>query len=111
MFKRWNRNRLGSVAKRTACQDHFHHSREEAACCRMLSLKKLAGELQEIRRQVTFNLNVNGKKITSHRVDFFVQHKTGLWEAVEYKGFATEIWNLKRKLFEAVYPEIPYRVM
>ena len=54
---------------------------------------------------------VNGIRITTHKVDFLVMTKKGKLEVNETKGFPTPEWNLKRKLFEALYPDIPYIVV
>jgi hypothetical protein len=37
-------------------------------------------------------------------VDFVVTHADGHEEWIEVKGFETPIWKLKKKLFEACYP-------
>lgn len=66
------------------------------------SLKK-AKEIVDWERQVTIPLDVNGNHICNYRIDFKVYHKDGTTEYVEVKGFATEEWRLKWKLFEALY--------
>ena len=89
-------------------QDHRHDSKLEASVCNKLHLKF---HLSSIDTQKTFTFYVNEKKITSHRVDFLVTHPGGDQEVYEAKGLATGIWKLKHKLFEALYPEIPYNTI
>ena len=72
---------------------------------------KAAGVIKDYEIQKTYPLIVNGKTVCSHRVDFIVYPINGTMEVHEAKGFATDVWDLKRKLFEAVYPEIPYVVV
>jgi len=87
---------------------HRHDSRGEAAFCNKLHAIIQKGE---IKTQKTFRMIVNGKTITSHRVDFFVTYSDGREEVYEFKGFETKEWKIKHKLFEALYPEIPYIVV
>jgi hypothetical protein len=55
---------------------------------------------------------VNGVHICDHIVDFALFDKAGrVLEVHEVKGFADKAWPIKRKLFEALYPNIPYRVI
>jgi len=72
--------------------------------------KKIMGQIAEIETQVHYDLKVNGVKITGHRPDFRVTYKDGTQEIREFKGFSTEAWLIKKALFEALYPEIPYKV-
>lgn len=83
----------------------------EAEYYNQLKLLKKAGHIRDFSRQVTFRFYVNEKLICSHRVDFLVVNSEGSEEVHEVKGFATDVWNIKRKLFEALYPEIPYKVV
>lgn len=86
-------------------------SRREADYYRQLKLEKKGELIDDFERQVTFDLYANGTKICSHRVDFLVTLTDGSQEVREVKGFQTREWDLKRKLFEANYPEIPYKVI
>ena len=92
-------------------QDHIHPSRLEAEYCDQLALLVKAKEIRSYKSQVSYDLRVKGKKVCAHIVDFLVTTKTGKKEVHETKGFATAVWNLKRKMFEAQYPKIPYIVV
>jgi hypothetical protein len=86
-------------------------SRREADYYGQLKIEKKAGLIKEFERQVLFGLKVNGDNICAHRVDFLVTLKDGSLEVREVKGFETNEWNIKRKLFESLYPNIPYKVI
>ena len=90
---------------------HIHDSRAEARYCDELTLRLKAGEIEEVRYQVKYDLKANGEHVTNHIVDFVVTFPDGNIEVHEYKGFATEVWKLKMKLFEANFPTIPYIVV
>jgi len=70
-----------------------------------------AGEIKEIEQQKSFTFVVNGKTICRHIPDFLVTENDGSKAVHEYKGFADKVWPIKKKLFEALYPEIPYIVI
>lgn len=91
--------------------DHIHDSRAEAAYCDQLNALKRAGKIKSYEIQKTFPLVVNGKTICTHRVDFVVTGNDGRIRVEEFKGFATRVWAIKKKLFEAVYPDIEYIVV
>lgn len=90
---------------------HLHDSRDEARYCEQLHIEMKAGEYLEIERAKEFVLSVNGKRICRHQPDWLVIYPDGSEGVVEFKGFASPVWKLKHKLFEALYPEIPYRVV
>lgn len=100
-----------NASKYVCHQEHRHDSIAEAGYCDTLALLKKAGEIKDYRIQILYDLVVNGKKVCGHRVDFEVENNDGSLEVHEYKGFATAVWVLKRKLFIALYPNIPYRTI
>ena len=104
------RNKYGN--KTCKCnQDHLHDSIGEADYCNELEYLRRAKEIKSYKTQVTYDLTVNGKTICQHRPDFIVTEMDGTIAVHEYKGVATAVWQLKKKLFEAVYPDIPYYVI
>ena len=109
-FFQFNRNKYN--AKKTTClSNHSHDSRGESDYCNyLLSLVK-EKEIESYITQVRYPLAINGHHITTHIVDFQISNTDGSTEVVEYKGFATEIWRIKKKLFEAIYTDIPYTVV
>lgn len=88
-------------------QGHVHQSRLEAGHCDFIANMKGANKY---KTQVKYPLAINGKHICNHYVDFEVEHADGTVEVIESKGFETAIWRLKRKMFEACYPDIKYTV-
>ena len=81
----------------------FYHSKKEAAYAAELDLRKKAGDIIGWERQVKISLDVNGYHICNYYIDFVVQCTDGVIEYVEVKGFETDMWRLKWKLFEALY--------
>lgn len=92
-------------------QGHIHHSRGEAGWCNNLELRKKAGDIADYETQVSYDFIVNGKKVCGHRPDFRVHGTDGSVWIEEYKGWGSEIWRLKKALFEALYPDIKYVVI
>ena len=92
----------------TCSLGHKHDSRGESACCDWLHDIIENGTIET---QKTFRMAVNGRHVTGHRVDFFVTFTDGRQEVYEYKGFETAAWRIKHKLFEALYPDIPYIII
>ena len=110
----WSKKREARIKGYRSCtchQGHLHDSRFEAGYCDDLHLLQRAGEIKGIKNQVTYDLKVNGRQICTHRVDFVVTNNAGIEEVHECKGFGTEVWRIKKKLFEACYPEINYIVI
>ena len=50
-------------------------------------------------------------KVATINPDFLVELRNGLREYHEVKGMATALWRLKRRMFEAEYPHLPYIVI
>ncbi|HQI42384.1 MAG TPA: DUF1064 domain-containing protein [Ignavibacteriaceae bacterium] len=76
-----------------------------------LDWRKKAGEIKDWRGQVTFNLIVNNILICKYIIDFVIIYNDGSKEYIETKGFETRDWKIKRKLFQALYPEKKYKVV
>ncbi len=101
------RNRLGSVAQRSEFQGVTYASKMECNYAAELELRRRAGEITEIRRQVRIPLDVNGRHICNYVIDFVVTLADGTIEYVEVKGFETDMWRFKWKIFEALYDSLP----
>ena|ERR1035437_582222 len=78
-------------------------SKFEASMANDLTLLKRAGEIKDFQEQVKIPLEVNGFHVCNYFIDFVIQHNNGDTEYREAKGFATDVWKLKWKLFEALY--------
>lgn len=92
---------------------HLHDSKLEANHCNSLLADLQRGKVLSYEVQVPFDLVVNGKLICRHILDFYVcvTGKEHIWEVRDAKGVKTRDWIIKRKLFEALYPSIPYVVV
>lgn len=90
-------------AKTQVYGDRKYHSRKEAGRAAELDLLLKAGEIKTIIPQYKVDLKVYGVHICNYYPDFYVEWTNGDIEIIEVKGFATELWRLKWKLFEAIY--------
>lgn len=88
-----------------------YDSQAEARYAAELDLKKKAGLIREIVPQVNVPLVVNGKKVCVHRIDFKVFMPDGSIEWHEVKGAVRDSWVIKKKLFDALFPDEVYRVI
>ena len=109
------RNRLGNVAQPQQYLGRRYDSRQE--CAHAMKLDALKAAIHERDRvhtwkpQVTVPLDVNGVHICNYRVDFHVTYADGHEEWHEVKGFETELWIIKARLFKACYPDRVYKVL
>lgn len=87
---------------------HNHQSCFEAGYCDQLSMHLKMGTIKEVRYQVTYSFDINGAHITNYIADFVVTDKDGMMSVHEAKGFVTEVYKIKKRLFAALYPEIPF---
>ena len=71
-----------------------------------------AGRVKTFEYEKSYDLRVEGRLICRIEPDFTVFLADGTVQAHEIKSPATmtPVWAVKRKLFEAVYPHIRYRV-
>lgn len=88
-------------------------SRLEANRYCELKLLYQAGEITQLRLQPEFELipafRKNGKayRKTVYRADFmYFDKKTGKYIVEDAKGFKTDVYMLKRKLFEHKFPNL-----
>lgn len=88
-------------------------SRLEANRYCELKLLYQAGEITQLRLQPEFELipafRKNGKayRKTVYRADFmYFDKKTGKYIVEDAKGFKTDVYMLKRKLFEHKFPDL-----
>jgi hypothetical protein len=99
-------------AQKTIYNGRKYDSKHEASIAQEIELLRKAGDVVTVEPQRTYNLYAkNGGRICTHRPDFTLTFKDGHQEVWEAKGFATEIWRLKLKLFEDNYPDITYLVI
>jgi len=90
-------------AKSTEYGGLIYHSKKEAGYAQELDLRIKAKDIKSWERQVRVDLKVNDQHICNYYMDFVVTHNDGSLEYVEVKGFQTEVWRLKWKIFEAIF--------
>lgn len=87
---------------RTAVGNEVYDSRREARDHQDLKLLEKAGEISDIKRQVSFDLEVNGELICRYKADFTYLEK-GKLVVRDTKGVRTVVYIIKRKLMKAVW--------
>ncbi len=103
MFRQRYGNKYG--AKSCTYNGISYHSKKEAGFAGELDFRKKANDIVSWERQIKIPLYVNEFLIANYYVDFLVHHKDGRKEYVEVKGFETPEWQMKWRLFEALYGE------
>lgn len=96
-------------AKKTWADNVLFDSKLEAGIYEQLKMLQQAGELSDLELQREFVINVNQKQVCIYIADFVfkVRDKTIIADA---KGVLTDVFKLKWKLMQAVYPEYDYRI-
>ena len=100
---------------------NFDSTWEEEYAERLEYLRR-AGQIRSWRRiehkTKDFPLEVNGCHIAYIQPDFMVMTNSGVIQAHEVKAMggpvwwarSIDVWKLKRKMFEALHPRMPYLV-
>ncbi len=79
-----------------------HDSRKEARRWVELTLLQRAGEISDLKRQVKYELipKQEGERAVTYIADFvYADKKTGNTVIEDCKGFKTDVYRLKKKLF------------
>ncbi len=84
----------------------LYQSKAEAVYAAGLDVLVKVGHLKSWERQVPYRLEVDGRLICIHKIDFKEWKHDGSFVLTEVKGHATEMWKLKKKLLFACYPGI-----
>lgn len=93
-------------AKKQTYNGTKYDSTLEAKVAEDLDWQLKSGDLIEVKRQVKIPLTVNKVLICNYYCDFRVIDKHGQVKYVEAKGMELPIWQMKKKLFLALLPEI-----
>ncbi len=78
-----------------------------------LEADRQSGKIKKWEFEKHILLVVKGRTVCEIWPDFLIEYHNGRIGVLEVKGgqfFKTREWSLKRKLFEALYPYIEYRV-
>jgi len=98
------RTRSKYSAVRTQVDGIWFDSKSEAAHYRRLQLLAAAGQISDLRCHQRWPLVVNGIECAQYESDFDHLDANGTRVIVDVKGKPTEAYQLKKKLFEALYP-------
>jgi hypothetical protein len=82
---------------------YSYDSKFEAQYAAQLDILCKGKVIKKWERQVKIDLRIKGVHICNYYIDFVVHHPDGIREYVEVKGFETDVWKLKWKMFEALY--------
>lgn len=96
-----------SAAEKVKIDGVQFDSKFEAADARAWQRKLEAGEILSWRAHVPIDLIVNGYIVARLEIDFIIEHLDGTIEYFEAKGYQTEEWRLKWKIFLAMYSARP----
>lgn len=100
-------SKYGNV--RSSYQGRTFASKREADHAATLEMMRLASDpakcAVKVEYQVRFPIHVNGVKVCSYVADFVVHFHDGHREVHDAKGFRTDVYKLKKKMFEAEYGE------
>ena len=91
-------------------------SKKEAKRYSELKLLERVGEIKELELQKVFELQPSFKKNgktyrkTTYKADFYYfNNRTGKYIVEDVKGFKTEVYKLKKKMFEYKYNDLELR--
>jgi len=69
-----------------------------------LKIQQKAGVIKDLKRQVTFKLEVNGDLICRYVADWtYIIVETEVFAVEDYKGIVTPMFKLKKKLMKACH--------
>ncbi|PEF60296.1 DUF1064 domain-containing protein [Bacillus cereus] len=98
--------------KKVHLDDYVFDSQAEANYYEGLKVRSARGEIQGFERQPVFKLQPAFKKrdksfqAITYIADFLVYLPNGEVEVVDVKGFITQTFALKKKMFEYKYPHL-----
>ena len=99
-YQKWG-NKYNS--RRTEYHGTSYMSNKEAEYAYQLDMLLAAGEIKSYEKQVKLSLDVNGVHIANYYMDFVVTNNDDSLDAIEVKGFETDVWKMKWKLAQALY--------
>lgn len=99
--------------KKTIVNGINFDSKKEAKRFNELKILEKANEITELRTQVKFELQPSFKKggKTYRKIEYIVDftyfdNKLNKYRVEDAKGYRTEVYKLKKKLFEYKYPHL-----
>lgn len=95
---RGNKYRVSPIAERTDVDGTVFASKAEFTYWKTLLNWQRSGEITDLKRQVPFELKVNGVVVTKYIADFVYLDRSENRHVVDVKGVETPEFKLKRKL-------------
>jgi hypothetical protein len=93
------KSKYGSIKQ--TYEGYSYASKKEAQKAWELDQLKKSEKIKGWRRQVKVDLfGEKGTRICGYKVDFLIEHLSGVLEYLEVKGFPTREWALKWKLLQ-----------
>lgn len=99
-------------ARKTEMDGIVFDSRLEANYYKLLQFQKKIGEIKDFTLQPTYVLQEGFKRgkrkvqAITYKADFLVTYPDGKQEIIDCKGVKTEVYRIKKKLFEYKYPDL-----
>jgi hypothetical protein len=99
-------------ARKTSVDNIMFDSQLEANFYKTLKLQKRIGEVTDFTLQPTYVLQEGFKrgkravKPITYKADFLVTYPDGQQKIIDCKGVKTEVYRIKKKLFEYKYPDL-----
>ena len=99
-------------AKKTVADGITFDSQKEADFYCELKMLRMAGEVIDFERQVTFELQPKFKhsgkteRAIKYIADFVVKYKDGRTVVVDVKGDKTDVYRIKRKMLLYKHPDM-----
>ena len=94
-------------AQKTKVNGHTFDSKAESEYFGLLKLKIRAGEIKYIDVHPVVSLPGGIR----WKLDFFIYYPDGKIEAIDIKGFETQVFKMKQKLFNQFHPLAPLKVI
>lgn len=93
-------------AVRTKIDGITFASKKEAEYYQYFKKLLLDGVIKDLKLQEKFVCTVKGVKICTYIADFTCRDGHGKYRVFDVKGVQTPVFRLKKKLVEALYPDI-----
>lgn len=103
--------------KKTEIDGITFDSKKEAEYYSMLKILKQAEEIKDFGLQPRYELqpkfSKNGKKYRAitYIADFVIVNNDGTTEVVDVKGVETQVFKIKKKMFEYQYPDLSLKIV
>lgn len=102
-------NKYGAI--KVKLDGYVFDSKLEAARYKFLRELETAGAVSDIEVHPPFPCFVEGKKICLYKADFRYKNAQGEEVVEDTKGIQTDVFKLKKKLVEALYPGLEIQVI